>query len=129
MESWKRQVQQFAIVAGMVLAIYLFFAHVDFGYDFQWAVLWEMNPTYQEVFGVWLLRGLLITIEISLISTVISLVLGTFFGIARLSSFKPLYWFATAYVEFFVIHRSWYSFFLVFRLSTWITGRGSRVFI
>ncbi len=101
MESWKHQVQQFAIVAGMVLAIYLFFAHVDFGYDFQWAVLWEMNPTYQEVFGVWLLRGLLITIEISLISTVISLVLGTFFGIARLSSFKPLYWFATAYVEFF----------------------------
>jgi len=101
MEPWKRQVQQFAIVAGMVLAIYLFFAHVDFGYDFQWAVLWEMNPTYQEVFGVWLLRGLLITIGISLISTVISLVLGTFFGIARLSSFKPLYWFATAYVEFF----------------------------
>jgi len=60
-----------------------------------------MNPTYQEVFGVWLLRGLLITIEISLISTVISLILGTFFGIARLSSFKPLYWFATAYVVIF----------------------------
>ncbi|MCD6486691.1 MAG: amino acid ABC transporter permease [Syntrophobacterales bacterium] len=101
MEPWKRQVQQFVIVAGIALAIYLFFTHIDFGYDFHWAVLWEMNPTYQEVFGVWLLRGLLLTIEISLISTVISLLLGTFFGIARLSTFKPLYWFATAYVEFF----------------------------
>ena len=101
MDPWKRQVQQFAIVAGIALAIYLFFTHVDFGYDFHWAVLWEMNPTYQEVFGLWLLRGLLLTVEISLISTVISLLLGTFFGIARLSNFKPLYWFATAYVEFF----------------------------
>jgi len=101
MEPWKRQVQQFMIVAGIALAIYLFFAHIDFGYEFHWSVLWEMNPTYQEVFGVWLLRGLLITVEISLISTVISLLLGTFFGIARLSNFKPLYWFATVYVEFF----------------------------
>jgi len=101
MEPWKRQVQQFMIVAGIALAIYLFFTHLDFGYEFHWSVLWEMNPTYQEVFGVWLLRGLLITVEISLISTVISLLLGTFFGIARLSNFKPLYWFATVYVEFF----------------------------
>ncbi|HOO90297.1 MAG TPA: amino acid ABC transporter permease, partial [Syntrophales bacterium] len=100
-EPWKRQVQQFAIVAGIALAIYLFFTHIDFGYKFHWAVLWEVNPTYKEVFGIWLIRGLLLTIEISLISTIVSLVLGTFFGIARLSDFKPLYWFATGYVEFF----------------------------
>ncbi len=100
-ESWKRPAQQFGVVAGLALVIYLFFAHVDFGYQFHWAVLWELNPTYEEVFGIWLLRGLLLTIEITLISTVVSLLLGTFFGIARLSSFKPLYWFATVYVEFF----------------------------
>jgi polar amino acid transport system permease protein len=100
-ESWKRPVQQFGVVAGLALIIYLFFTHIDFGYQFHWAVLWEMNPTYKEVFGVWLIRGLLLTIEISLISTVVSLLLGTFFGIARLSDFRPLYWFATAYVEFF----------------------------
>lgn len=100
-ESWKRPVQQFGVVAGLALVIYLFFTHIDFGYQFHWAVLWEVNPTYKEVFGTWLIRGLLLTIEISLISTVVSLVLGTFFGIARLSDFKPLYWFATVYVEFF----------------------------
>ena len=100
-ESWKRPVQQFAVVAGIALVIYLFFTHIDFGYQFHWAVLWEVNPTYEEVFGVWLIRGLLLTIEITLISTVVSLLLGTFFGIARLSDFKPLYWFATVYVEFF----------------------------
>ena len=100
-ESWKRPVQQFSVVAGLALVIYLFFTHIDFGYQFHWAVLWEVNPTYEEVFGVWLIRGLLLTIEITLISTVVSLLLGTFFGIARLSDFKPLYWFATVYVEFF----------------------------
>ncbi len=100
-ESWKRPVQQFAVVAGIALVIYLFFTNIDIGYQFHWAVLWEMNPTYEEVFGVWLIRGLLLTIEITLISTAVSLALGTFFGIARLSTFKPLYWFATAYVEFF----------------------------
>ena len=100
-ESWKRPVQQFAVVAGIALVIYLFFTNIDIGYQFHWAVLWELNPTYEEVFGVWLIRGLLLTIEITLISTAVSLTLGTFFGIARLSTFKPLYWFATAYVEFF----------------------------
>jgi len=100
-ELWKRPVQQFVVVAGIALVIYLFFTHIDIGYQFHWAVLWELNPTYKEVFGVWLIRGLLLTIEITLISTAVSLVLGTFFGIARLSTFKPLYWFATVYVEFF----------------------------
>ncbi len=90
-----------AVVAAIAVAIILFFTQVDFGYDFHWAVIWEMNPTYEEVFGIWLLRGLILTIEITLISTVVSLILGTLFGIARLSQFKPLYYFSTAYVEFF----------------------------
>jgi polar amino acid transport system permease protein len=101
MNSWKYLLQQMAVVAAIVVAIILFFTQVDFGYDFHWAVLWEMNPTYEEVFGVWLLRGLILTIEITLISTIVSLILGTLFGIARLSPFKPLYYFSTAFVEFF----------------------------
>ncbi|MGC9325705.1 MAG: ABC transporter permease subunit [Desulfomonilia bacterium] len=93
-----KQIGVFAVIA---LALYLIFSHADFGYDFHWAVLYEVNPTYKEIFGIWLLRGLALTIEISLISTGIALVMGTIFGIARLSHFKPTYYLATGYVEFF----------------------------
>ena len=95
-----RLAQQFA-VAGIAFVIFLIFKHADFGYDFHWAVLYEVNPTYKEVFGVWLFKGLVLTIEISLISTCIALVLGTITGIARLSRFKPAYYLSTGYVEFF----------------------------
>jgi len=101
MEPWKRTLQQIGVIAGLGFIILIVFTHVDFGYDFHWGVLWEVNPTYKEVFGVWLVRGFVLTVEISLISACIALVVGTFFGIARLSKFKPLYYFATAYVEFF----------------------------
>ncbi len=96
-----RLAQQFAVAAGIAFVIFLIFKHADFGYDFHWAVLYEVNPTYKEVFGVWLLKGLVLTIEISLISTFIALILGTITGIARLSRFKPAYYLSTAYVEFF----------------------------
>lgn len=96
-----RLAQQFAVAAGLVLILFIIFRHADFGYDFHWAVLYEVNQTYGEIFGLWLFRGLVLTIEITLISTVIALVLGTIFGIARLSRFKPVYYFATTYVEFF----------------------------
>jgi len=97
----KYTLQQIGVVAFIVLIVYAVFKHGDIGYDFHWAVLWEVNPTYHEIFGVWLLKGLYLTIKISLISTGIALLLGTIFGIARLSSFKPTYALATAYVEFF----------------------------
>ncbi|HDP24063.1 MAG TPA: amino acid ABC transporter permease [Deltaproteobacteria bacterium] len=93
-----KQVGIFAVIA---FILYLVFSHADFGYKFHWAVLYEENPTYKEVFGLWLLRGLVLTIKISLISTGIALFLGTIFGIARLSLFKPTYYLATGYVEFF----------------------------
>jgi polar amino acid transport system permease protein len=96
-----RLIQQLVVTAGIIVVLYLVFKHADFGYDFHWAVLYEVNPTYKEVFGVWLLKGLVLTIEISLISTVIALILGTITGIARLSQFKPAYYLSTAYVEFF----------------------------
>jgi polar amino acid transport system permease protein len=100
-QSTKNLLQQFGVVAAIVFILYLFFSHVKFGYQFYWPVLWEVNPTYKEIFGLWLLRGLVLTIKISIISTGIALVLGTIFGIARLSSFRPMYALATAYVEFF----------------------------
>ncbi len=97
----KYTLQQIGVVAFIILVVYAVFRHGDIGYDFHWAVLWEVNPTYKEIFGVWLLKGLYLTIKISLISTGIALLLGTIFGIARLSRFKPTYALATAYVEFF----------------------------
>lgn len=96
-----RAAQQIAVTAGIALVLSIIFMSADFGYDFHWAVLYEVNPTYQEIFGTWLLKGLVLTIEISFISTIIALILGTIFGIARLSRFKPVYYFATVYVEFF----------------------------
>jgi polar amino acid transport system permease protein len=99
--STKNLLQQMGVVGVIAIAVLLLFKHAHFDYKFYWAVLWEVNPTYKEIFGLWLLRGLKLTIEISLISTGIALVLGTIFGIARLSRFKPTYAIATAYVEFF----------------------------
>lgn len=100
-ESLKYNLTQAGVVAVIGTAVYLFFTNMDFGYKFYWAVLYEVNPTYKEIFGLWLLRGLVLTIEITLISATVALVLGTLLGIARLSRFKPLFYFATAYVEFF----------------------------
>ncbi|NCC25850.1 MAG: amino acid ABC transporter permease [Deltaproteobacteria bacterium] len=87
-------------LVGAVMAYYWGFVF-DFGYDFQWDVLYKENSTYGEVFGLNLLQGMKMTVYISLISSGIALVLGTAFGLARLSEFRPLYWFATVYVEFF----------------------------
>jgi polar amino acid transport system permease protein len=99
--SIKTYLQQIGVIGTIIIGVFLLFKHAHFGYDFYWAVLWEVNPTYKEIFGLWLLKGLALTIEISLISTGIALVMGTIFGIARLSRFKPTYAIATAYVEFF----------------------------
>jgi len=100
-EGTKTTLEQLGVIGLILLCIYVLFRHVHFGYEFYWPVLWELNPTYKVVFGVWLLKGLVLTLEISLISTGIALVLGTIFGIARLSRFAPTYAISTAYVEFF----------------------------
>jgi len=100
-QTTKQLLQQICVVAAIAFAFYLLFSHEQFGYDFNWAILWEVNPTYHEIFGLWLLKGLVLTLEITFISTGIALLLGTVFGIARLSRFKPTYAIATAYVEFF----------------------------
>ena len=86
------------ILAGM---IYYWGFVFDFGYQFQWDVLYTKNETYGMVFGWKLLEGMKMTIHISLISSAIALGLGIFFGLGRISSFKPYYTVSTIFVEFF----------------------------
>ncbi|MCG8471361.1 MAG: amino acid ABC transporter permease [Desulfobacterales bacterium] len=93
--------KQLAVATGLASLIWLFFKNINLGYNFHWAVLYEVNPTYKEVFGTWLLKGFWLTVNITLVSSLFSLLVGTIFGIARLSRFKPIYWLATAYVELF----------------------------
>jgi polar amino acid transport system permease protein len=95
---WVQYVLLFLILAG---AAYYWGFIFDFGYNFDWSVLYEKNQTYGEVLGWHLIEGLKLTIKISLISSGIALALGTFFGLGRLSAFKPLKALSTFYVEFF----------------------------
>ena len=98
-ENTRIQYATLLIVAA--LAIYYWGWVFQFGYKFDWSVLYEVNETYGVNLGFNLLQGLRLTIEISLISSGIALMLGTIFGLGRLSHFKPFYWLSTAYVEFF----------------------------
>ncbi|MFP4167374.1 MAG: amino acid ABC transporter permease [Desulfonatronovibrionaceae bacterium] len=97
-KTWVQYALLFLI---LVCAGYYWGFVFDFGYNFDWSILYEKNETYGEVLGWYLLEGLQLTIEISLISSGIALALGTFFGLGRLSAFKPLKALSTFYVEFF----------------------------
>jgi len=97
-KSWFQYLTLLAVLVGLV---YYFGWIFDFGYDFDWSVLYTVNQTYGENFGFKLLDGLALTLQITLFSSAAALLLGTFFGLGRLSHFKPLYWASTAFVEFF----------------------------
>jgi His/Glu/Gln/Arg/opine family amino acid ABC transporter permease subunit len=64
-------------------------------YRFDWSVLWSGQT------GGWLLQGLLVTLEISVLAWVLAVVLGVFSGALRTVPFRPLRALATFYVEFF----------------------------
>jgi polar amino acid transport system permease protein len=64
-------------------------------YQFNWSVLWSGQS------GGWLLQGLIITLEISLLGWLLAVVLGIISGALRTVPFAPLRWLATFYVEFF----------------------------
>ena len=103
LKAWisKNWVQNSILIA-IILAVFYYWGFIfEFGYRFDWSVLYTVNPTYGENFGFYLIYGLKVTLQITLISSVLALALGTFFGLGRLSSFKPFYWVSTAYVEFF----------------------------
>ncbi|MBN2428104.1 MAG: amino acid ABC transporter permease [Deltaproteobacteria bacterium] len=95
------RVQYATLIIIAALAVYYWGWVFKFGYKFDWSVLYQVNETYGVNLGHNLLKGLKVTVEISLISSGIALFLGTIFGLGRLSHFKPFYWLSTAYVEFF----------------------------
>jgi glutamate/aspartate transport system permease protein len=64
-------------------------------YTFDWGVLWR-NP-----YGVWLLEGLWLTIQLGLLAWLIALVLGISIGTVRISRWRWLRVLGTAYVEIF----------------------------
>lgn len=66
-----------------------------FKYQFDWAVV-----TSGKYFG-WLLDGLITTTQISVISIVISFLLGLIIAVVRMSNVRPIRWLAQGYLEFF----------------------------
>ncbi len=95
----KPWVQNLTLVALIGLLAFYFAFVFEFKYDFNWTVF-TTEGKYGHM-GHLMLNGLNTTITITLYSAAIALALGTIFGLARLSSFKPLYWLAAAYVELF----------------------------
>ena len=64
-------------------------------YRFDWSVLWTGES------GRWLLSGLIVTLELSLVAWVLAVVLGVVSGALRTVRVWPLRAAATFYVEFF----------------------------
>lgn len=59
--------------------------------DFQWSLVWNSVPT--------LLEGALLTLQLTSIAVFFGIILGTIFGIMRLSK-TPLRYLAAAYIDF-----------------------------
>lgn len=97
----KPWVQYLCLLTVLVGMVYYWGFVFEFGYKFDWSVLFVTNETYGQHMGLLLVKGLQVTIEITLISSAIALCLGTLFGLMRVSTFKPAYYFSTACVEFF----------------------------
>jgi glutamate/aspartate transport system permease protein len=64
-------------------------------YKFDWSVLWR------QPYGVMLLKGLWLTIQIGFLAWIIALSLGVLLGCLRVTPSRPLRFLATAYVEIF----------------------------
>lgn len=92
-------VQNLTLLTLLSLVVYYFAFLFEFKYDFDWAVFF-IEGQYGHM-GHLMLNGLNTTLTITIYSAAIALAFGTIFGLARLSSFKPVYWFATCYVELF----------------------------
>ncbi len=91
------------LVLGLILAFAAWFWGFvfRFHYKFDWSVLFVENQTYGLHLGLELLKGLALTVKISIVSAAVALALGTAAGLARLSHFRPLRLAASFYVEFF----------------------------
>ena len=62
-------------------------------YEFDWSSIAPSMP--------YLLQGLGVTIKITVIAVIFGILWGTFLAVMRLSSFKPISWFAKLYVNLF----------------------------
>ncbi|MBI4640785.1 MAG: amino acid ABC transporter permease [Candidatus Tectomicrobia bacterium] len=69
------------------------------GYQFKWEILYRTQG--ETHYGLWLLSGLKMTLVLACTSAFLAFILGTIFGIARLSRITLLNKLAAAYVEFF----------------------------
>ena len=102
----RRRVRIFSIVAGLALIALLWWAALrladqgQFGQE-KWAPLFD--PTNSDFADVWNLlgHGLLNTLKAAGLAIVLSLVLGTAIGVARLSAGKITRWPIVVLVEFF----------------------------
>ena len=61
-------------------------------YHFDWSVVSDYFPA--------MMRGLLITVQVSVIAEAVGIALGLLMALCRLSSFTPLRLFAIAYIDF-----------------------------
>ncbi len=64
-------------------------------YEFDWSVLWR-HP-----YGIWLLKGLGLTIVIGLTAWIIAFALGIVIGTLRVTPYRSLRYFGAFYVEIF----------------------------
>ncbi len=64
-------------------------------YQFDWAVV--ISGKYFD----WLVSGVVVTIKLSVVSIALSFLLGLVIAVMRMSRFRPVYWFAHGYLEFF----------------------------
>jgi polar amino acid transport system permease protein len=66
-----------------------------FSYQFDWAII--TSGQYFE----WIVSGVRVTLELSIVSVALSFVLGLLIAVMRMSNVKPVLWFSHAYLEFF----------------------------
>ena len=64
-------------------------------YQFDWSII--TSGKYFE----WLVSGLMLTLQISTVGIIFSFIIGLLIAVMRMSHFRPVRWFALAYLEFF----------------------------
>lgn len=64
-------------------------------YKFNWALI------FSGEYGRWFIDGLSVTLQLSGLSIILALLLGTLLTTMRISRVKPLVWFSVGYIEFF----------------------------
>jgi polar amino acid transport system permease protein len=96
-------------------------------YQFDWAIV--TSGKYFE----WLVSGVAITIKLSVVSIVLSFLLGLVIAIMRMSRFGPVRWFAYGYLEFFrntpLLVQIFFWYFGSYKIlpeafNTWLNAQG-----